>query len=341
MPITVNIKEAKSILIEAFKSKLVPMMVGSPAIGKSSIVHEIAKKYGLKLIDLRLSQCDPTDLLGFPYIDQKRQKAMYMPMSTFPIKGDEIPEGFNGWLLFLDEFNSADRDVQKASYKLILDRMIGEFELHSDVYIVCAGNKATDGAIVEDMSTALRSRLIHLELRVDFGNWIEWASDNGIDHRITSFLNFKPGLLDTFKADMVDKTYASPRTWEFANRLITQMGLEHDLLLPALAGTLSEGVAREFIAFTKIYQSLPTLDKIRKAPTTIEIPDEPSILYAITGLIGHRVTEENIKDLMMFVERMPLEYQVVCLQDISRRHPKLGDHAEVKAWIKQNATQLL
>lgn len=62
MPITVNIKEAKSILIEAFKSKLVPMMVGSPAIGKSAIVHEIAKKYGLKLIDLRLSQCDPTDL---------------------------------------------------------------------------------------------------------------------------------------------------------------------------------------------------------------------------------------------------------------------------------------
>lgn len=341
MSITVNIKEAETILVEAFKAKLVPMMVGSPAIGKSSIVHQIAKKYGLKLIDLRLSQCDPTDLLGFPYIDQARKKAMYMPMSSFPVKGDAIPEGFNGWLLFLDEFNSADRDVQKAAYKLILDRMIGEFDLHPEVYLVCAGNKATDGAIVEDMSTALRSRLIHIELRVDFAKWIEWASENGIDHRITSFLNFKPGLLDTFKADMVDKTYASPRTWEFANRLLTQMGIEHNLLVPTLAGTISEGVAREFVAFTKIYQNLPTLDKIRRAPTTIDMPDEPSILYALTGLIGHRVTEENIKDLMLFVERMPIEYQMVCLQDIIKRHPKLESHSEVKAWIKTNAKQLL
>ena len=47
-------------------SKLTPMLVGSPGIGKSDIVKLVAKKHNLKLIDVRLAQSDPTDLNGFP-----------------------------------------------------------------------------------------------------------------------------------------------------------------------------------------------------------------------------------------------------------------------------------
>lgn len=38
------------------------MLSGSPGCGKSQVAYQIAKKHKLKLIDLRLSQCDPTDL---------------------------------------------------------------------------------------------------------------------------------------------------------------------------------------------------------------------------------------------------------------------------------------
>lgn len=62
MSITVNAADAKTMMVEAMKAKLVPMMVGSPAVGKSSIVRSIADDFNLELIDLRLSQCDPTDL---------------------------------------------------------------------------------------------------------------------------------------------------------------------------------------------------------------------------------------------------------------------------------------
>ena len=95
------------------QAKLVPMLIGSPGCGKSQIVHAIAKMYNLFVIDLRLSQCDPTDLLGFPHIFGA--KAGYLPMNTFPIEGDKIPEGYSGWLLFFDEFNSAPPSVQAAA----------------------------------------------------------------------------------------------------------------------------------------------------------------------------------------------------------------------------------
>ncbi len=60
--LTVKIQEARSMIELAIRAGLVPLLHGSPAIGKSAVVKAIAKAYNLKLIDLRLSQCDPTDL---------------------------------------------------------------------------------------------------------------------------------------------------------------------------------------------------------------------------------------------------------------------------------------
>lgn len=58
----VYIQQATSMIKKYLQSRLVPMVTGSPGIGKSAIVHQIAQEFGLKVIDLRLSQCDPTDL---------------------------------------------------------------------------------------------------------------------------------------------------------------------------------------------------------------------------------------------------------------------------------------
>ncbi|MFR7882339.1 MAG: hypothetical protein ACLU5J_13335 [Christensenellales bacterium] len=90
---------------------------------KSSVDKQIAKEYNLKLIDLRLS-CDPTDLTGLPHFEGR--KATFSPFDIFPTEYAPIPENKEGWLLFLDEFNSANKAVQAASYKLILDRMVGK-----------------------------------------------------------------------------------------------------------------------------------------------------------------------------------------------------------------------
>jgi len=101
---TVNTVQAKKLLIDCIKSGLVPMLEGSPGVGKSSIVNQIAKEFNMQVIDMRLSQCDPTDLNGFPFMDVESGKAHYKPMATFPLETDPLPEDKKGWLLFLDEF---------------------------------------------------------------------------------------------------------------------------------------------------------------------------------------------------------------------------------------------
>ena len=261
-------------------------------------------------------------------------------MDIFPIEGDQIPQGYKGWLIFLDEMNSAPIAVQAAAYKLILDRMVGNHKLHKNVAIVAAGNLETDNAIVQPMSTALQSRMVHLELTVDAKEWVDWASSNGIDYRITSYIYFRPDALYTFSPDHTDKTYASPRTWEFANRVLQVVDSSNPECLPMLAGTVSEGVAREFLGFCKIHTNLPKMAEIIANPTTIAVPEEPSILYATTGALSNNATEENISALMKYITRLPIEFQVITLRGIVRRNKKLVQNPAVLSWVTKSAVDL-
>lgn len=323
--------QATSMIAKYIQAKIVPMLTGSPGMGKSAIVKDIAKTYNLKLIDLRLSQCDPTDLMGFPSI--QGQRAGYLPMETFPLEGDPIPEGYSGWLLFLDEFNSASIAVQASGYKLTLDRMVGQKNLHKHVAVVCAGNLETDGAIVNPMSTAMQSRLAHLELVTDVNQWLDWAYENDIHRFITSYIKFKPGNLYAFSPDHTDKTYACSRTWEFANRVLKVTDTDDKDLLPMLAGVLSEGVAREFIGFTKIDKDLPKITQIMESPNSIRVPDEPSVLFALTGSISHHANKDNLAPLITYIKRLPKEFQVVTLRETVRRQKELVGHPAMQEWI--------
>lgn len=59
---SVSINTAAAMIAVYLNSNLVPFIVGSPGLGKSAIVHKYAKDNNLKVIDLRLAQCDPTEL---------------------------------------------------------------------------------------------------------------------------------------------------------------------------------------------------------------------------------------------------------------------------------------
>ena len=337
----INIKQAKKAVLDTLMAGLVPNLLGSPGVGKSDIVKEVAKENNLKVIDFRLSQADPTDLMGFPTLNEDRTRSHYAAPEIFPLEGDVVPEGFKGWLLFFDEMSSAPMSVQAASYKIILDRMVGEHNLHKNVAMVCAGNLMSDKAIVNRLSTAMQSRMVHFNLMVDADEWVQWAWAHDIDHRITGFIKFRPELLHKFDPSHADNTFPCPRTWEFLSRVIKNKVKIDVEDLPILAGTIGEGPAIEFKGFTDIYETLPSFDQIMATPTTLAIPDEPSTLYAITSLISSKAKKENINKLMEYVNRLPIEFQVITLQGISKKDKAMLKEQCIKMWISANANELL
>lgn len=307
-------------------------------MAKSDIVKTIAKNNKLKLIDIRLSQTDSVDLNGFPKLDG--EKATYVPMDIFPIESTEIPQGFNGWLIFFDEINSAPLSIQSAAYKIILDKQVGQHNLHKNVAMVAAGNLSTDKAVVNRMSTALQSRLIHYELHIQPKHWIEWADANDIDYRIKSYLNFKPDMLHNFDPNHNDYTYSCPRTWEFSSKLIKGKDLTEDTLI-MLAGTLGEGVAREFYSYTKIYKSLPKLANILNDPTGTNVPIEPANQYALSGLLGHVMDKVNVGQLIQYIVRLPIEFQIITVQAAIARDKVLINNPVINDWKVNNVAHFL
>jgi len=322
---TVTPRQTKKFIIRCMTAGLVPFVQSSPAMGKSAVVAQIAKEYGLELIDHRLSTSAPEDLSGLPRFDEKGM-ATFAPFDTFPTEDRPIPPGKQGWLLFLDEFNSASKMVQAAAYKLVLDRMTGLKRLHPNVVIVAAGNLSTDRAIVNPISTAMQSRLIHLTMELNFDEFMEdVALPQAWDSRIVAFLNYKKAMLHDFRPDHNDKTFCSPRTWEFMNKLIKgQEIFEIDAAL--YAGVITSGVAVDFIQFTKVYESLPKLKDIIAHPETADLPEDPPTRWAIVTHMIENVDDDNFDEMSRYLGRFTAEFRVLFFRGLMIQKPTLKKH---------------
>ena len=335
----VNAVELEECLTEDLKAGLTPMVSSSPGMGKSDIIRTIATKFKLKVIDFRVSQCEPVDMQGYPGVINGRM-TFHIP-EYFPIEGDKIPDGYDGWLLFLDEFNSGNKQTEAAAYKLILDREVYKYKLHSRCLIAAAGNLTTDRAIVNTQSTATTSRLTHYRMRVDHKVWVDWANAHGVDHRIISLIKFKPELLHRFDTSTNELTFPCPRTWEFASKVIIKKATIDHITKTRLAGTIGEGAAVELATYSEIYQNLPTIEQILTNPKSgWRVPKEPSEQYAVTTMLAHNSTPDNINKIIIAINRLPVDFQVITFKDIYKRTPVLKGHPVIKEWIATHSSEI-
>lgn len=342
---TVTPKALKELIIPVLKAGLCPMVTSSPGIGKSSVATEICDDMALEMIDYRLSTVDPTDLTGFLVPNQEKGRADYLPPSIFPLEGkDELPTGKKGWLLFLDEITAAPPAIQAAAYKLILDRRVGEHKLHERVVIMAAGNGVGDNAVASRMSTALQSRMIHFSLAPSSKEWIEWAIAKKLDSRVIAYIEHAPDALNRFDPSHSDKTFSCSRTVEFLSKVIQKLPAganAHDYKWsPLYAGTIGEGEGTQFRAFLEIYKDLVKFDHIVANPETCPIPQEPSALFALTGVIGERVNVSNIDEVIKYVDRLPVEHQVSSIRKIIANSPDLKGHQVFIDWLDTNSKKL-
>ena len=333
----VNAVELEECLTEDLKAGLTPMVSSSPGMGKSDIIRTIADTFMLKVIDFRVSQCEPVAMQGYPGVTNGRM-TFHIP-EYFPIEGDTIPDGYDGWLLFLDEFNSGNKQTEAAAYKLILDREVYKYKLHPRCLIAAAGNLTTDRAIVNTQSTATTSRLTHYRMRVDHNVWVDWANAHGVDHRIISLIKFKPELLHRFDTSTSELTFPCPRTWEFASKVIKNKPKVDLITKTRLAGTIGEGAAVELATYSEIYQNLPTIEQILSNPKSgWKVPKEPSEQYAVTTMLAHNCTNDNIEKIVTAINRLPVDFQVITFKDIYKRSPQLKGHSVIKQWVAKNSS---
>ena len=278
---------------------------GPPAdhrLGTARSGQQVAATANRRYVDVRALLLDRVDLRGIPWRDSadrtRRAPPAFLPPSDDPGR----------WLINLEELPSAVPMVQAALYQLVLDRKVGEYELPGAASLIACGNRATDCGVVHRMPTPLASRFVHLEIRVDADDWLDWGAANGIAPEVLFFITYEPDLLHQFDPQSKERAFPCPRTWEFVSNIIKHRnGLDPAAERAIFRGAVGEAAAAEFSGFLNVWRELPHPRAVLNDPGNADIPENASALMALCGSLYRLATDVTMDAIATFAQRLRRE----------------------------------
>lgn len=227
---TITLSQAKA-LVKTLAGRQSLLLLSPPGVGKSDTVVRAATEAGLPCKSLLGTQIAPEDVSGIPRIVGER--SVFCPPRIL------LPENPEPFCLFLDELPACAPDVQKAFYSLLLERRLGEHKLPEGTWVVAAGNRMEDRALVRAMSSALVNRVTILNIRVDIKEWLIWAKGAGVRSEILAFITFMPeALMRPVPGEPVP--FSTPRAWASVSEAL-DMAEAAGLLTPEIRRALVFG----------------------------------------------------------------------------------------------------
>jgi len=330
----------------ALAHQLPPLMLwGPPGVGKSSVIRELCERDNIGFIDIRLAQREPIDLRGLPV--PREDHVDWLLAGEWP----RDPES-RGVILF-DELTAADRTLQVAAYELILDRRLGDlYRLPPGWLVIGAGNRATDGAVAQSLSSALANRFCHLELAPDLEQWCRWASSQQLHPDVIGFLRFQPQAFFDMSGD-VQRGWPSPRSWERVARTL-QHGdtLAEETLQLLIHGLLGTAAATEFLAFREWSSALPDVPAMLAGRVPITIPTRADQTFAFCSALVHHLWHgpanangRRLDRFFQILNALSADFATLALMDVmqgpdetssSERSTQLFAHPGFAEWSERH-----
>ncbi len=329
--------------------------LGAPGVGKSQVIRQIGKKYGFKVIDVRLAQMSEVEIAGLIYPNESRTKTVWLSPEILP---DEERDGKNT-ILLLDEITSCTKRVQVAAYQLILDRKIGQYRLPEGTFVVALGNREDDDGVYIRLAGPLADRFEIHYIEPNFEDWKnDFALKNNVHPCVVNYLTFKPSALHNQKAEEGSMVFATPRSWV---RVSDIMHFDADVNNPVIRhkiiGNVGEVEGMQFVEYCKKHAHFVNADDFlsgkSNAPSS---PEEIAIL--VSSLVNkasflEEMQTDNLTDEQRFtVEkiiralfRLPhAEYTIVGLKGLLEKNRIAVeniylqmDDARILKFIKENA----
>lgn len=305
---------------------------GKSGIGKSQTIGQASALLAAHIpnwqgvIDLRLSQMEPTDLRGIPC--ERNDKTHWLAPSFLPA------EGTAGFILF-DEITSAPPSIQAAAYQYILDRCMGEHKIPDGWMIIAAGNLTSDRGVTFQMAAPLLNRMCEIEVTTVLDDWLNYAIVAGVRPEVLSFLKDRPDLLHKFDGKSANiEPFPSPRSW-FAVSDSMELDLPPDDRVEMFRGDVGFEAASTFETHLRLYESLPRIDDIL-AGKPVKVPEDMSARYCVAMGIAARVDATNFENAWKFLSEMPKELQTLTVKLAYKRDRGLTASPAFTKWCAEN-----
>jgi gas vesicle protein len=319
----VKVSEAKSFIENVAKKKVkVPiLMVGSMGIGKSQIVRQASEALGYQMIDLRLAQQEPGDLIGIPR--EHNGKTMWAKPEWWP------EEGTKG-ILFLDELNRAPVDVRQAVFQLVNEWRMHTHKLPDSWFIVSAINPDNGNYQTETLDPAMLRRFCVIKVTPDVETWLSWAMGPGkIDKSLTGFVSAHRQML-ALDEEFSIEVKPTPDQYRMLNDLMAAEVVTKEIEIEIFSGLIGNPAAIALRKFLDANYSRPVsgesiLNEYDKVKKKIVKQRNDEMFATITELIAQlsnikKLSKKQIENLTEFVKDIGPEHQATLIVKIPRDH---------------------
>jgi len=186
-------------------NRIAPIIWGATGVGKTQAIERFARSIHAECVVLHLASQDPGDLLGLPTRDEKSGVTKWLRPEWMP--GEYDP---GKHVIFLDEFNRANKYVLDVMLPFLLDGTIGTHKVPANTLIVAAANPGgtEDYNVTEIDDKAMLSRLCHVALDASFSDWASHVKEDVHPAMIEA----TRGVVSFDKASVPSDIKADPRS---------------------------------------------------------------------------------------------------------------------------------
>lgn len=284
-------------------------IIGEAGLGKTSIVHQVGREMGKKVIKVNLSQLDELgDLVGFPikefevakkddqgtkkrWVNEKTVDQMVnngWVLTNKSRMGYALPEWLvnnqadpNGCILLIDDYSRAQARFMQATMEIIDRGQFYSWELPANWTVLLTSNPPDSNYLVAATDVAQQTRYISVNMMFDKEMWAAWAENQEIDGRCINFVLHNPEVIEEGLAHGVN-----PRSMvNFFNaiRYIDDFSTAESLKQIRLFGEASIGQwpAGLFVSFIN-----NNLDKLPKVEFILYDKDWKRVEQSLASVIG-------------------------------------------------------
>ena len=238
-----NIKEAKQEIIHTVQAYLkkddaglyaIPtekqrpiLLMGSPGVGKTAIMEQIALELGINLISYTITHHTRQSAIGLPYIEKKMFGGKEYSVTEYTMSEiiasvyERIEEtGIKEGILFLDEINCVSETLAPTMLQFLQYKTFGSHQLPDGFIVVTAGNPPQYNKSVRDFDIVTLDRVKKIPVEEDYSVWKEYAQKAGVHGSIQAYLEIKKQNFYKIRTDVEERYFVTARGWEDLSNLI-------------------------------------------------------------------------------------------------------------------------
>lgn len=263
----INIRQIGDVIRFAQRRNRAVMLFAGPGLGKSQKVKQIADElFGKRddnLVDFRLSDKEPQDVMGLPvpYVDEKTNetRTAFATPSFWP--RDPNWKG----IIFLDELTNGDESMQKAAYQIMLDHRIGDYVFPAGAVFVGAGNREGDGGATSTLLAPLANRMVIVEIDYDHEVWLsDFAMAVGVHPSVIGYIAANPDAIYTYEESQRQNSisFSTPRSLETASEILFDLDegyVDNYMASILLQGSIGKGHCTQLLDYHIQARDLPSI----------------------------------------------------------------------------------